>query len=316
MAPSDTELYQEIPPGTRVGGHYVIRELIGDGGMGSVYRATHEVIDMPVAIKVLDRELVTQPMVVVRFLQEARAASRVRHENIVEVTDFGETDEGRPYMVMEYLEGEVLSSTLRRDGPFTWDRTRPILLQVLAALQAAHEGNVIHRDIKPENVFRLRRMGSDDFVKVFDFGIAKVLMGDDGNPARPLTVEGRVLGTPAYMSPEQCLGEPLDARSDVYAAGILAFEMATGRPPFDADEPSVLLYNHVYHRMPKMSEVAPELGIPSRVDKLIQKALRKAPAERYESAHAFAEAILDEADAGSSSKWPGLRALLKRRTKK
>jgi eukaryotic-like serine/threonine-protein kinase len=303
-----------LPAGTRLGQNYVVREHLGGGGMASVYRGEHITLGRPVAIKVLSRALTTKPSVVVRFLQEARASSKVRHENVVEVTDFGETEHGRPFMVMEFLEGESLSATLRRQGPLPWERARPMLVQLLAALQAAHEHGVIHRDMKPENVFRISRMGSDDFLKVFDFGIAKVLLGDDGSPAKPLTIEGQILGTPAYMSPEQCLGDPVDARADLYAVGIIAYEMITGRPPFEGKETSKLLYDQVYSPMPDMSEVAPPgTKIDRRAEALVLRALEKDRDQRYATAQEFAEALL-AGDAGSTTGLlPVLRGLFRRR---
>ena len=303
-----------LPPGTRLARNYVIHERLGGGGMASVYRGEHVTIARPVAIKVLSRALCSKPSVIVRFLQEARASSKVRHENVVEVTDFGETDEGRPFIVMEYLEGESLKATLRREGPLPWDRARPMLLQLLAALQAAHVHEVIHRDMKPENVFRISRMGSDDFLKVFDFGIAKVLRGDDGNPAKPLTIEGQVLGTPAYMAPEQCLGDPVDARADLYAVGVIAYQMLTGHTPFAGDDTSTLLYNHVYTRVPSMREVAPQIAVDRGVEALVRKALAKDREERFATAQEFAEALLAGAS-GSSGLLPMLRGLFRRRSR-
>jgi serine/threonine protein kinase len=173
---------------------------------------------------------------------------------------------------------------------------------------------VIHRDIKPENVFRISRMGSDDFLKVFDFGIAKVLLGDDGSPAKPLTIEGQILGTPAYMSPEQCLGDPVDARADLYAVGIIAYEMLAGRPPFEGKETSKMLYDQVYSRIPDMSQVAPNVKVDRKVETLIRRALEKDRDERYGTAQEFAEALL-AGDAGSSGLLPVLRGLFRRRPK-
>jgi serine/threonine protein kinase len=302
-----------LPPGTRLAKSYVIRERLGGGGMASVYLGEHTTIGRPVAIKVLSRALTSKPSVVVRFLQEARASSKVRHENVVEVTDFGDTGDGRPFMVMEYLEGENLGDTLREQGPLPWERARPMLLQLLAALQAAHAHGVVHRDMKPENVFRISRMGSDDFLKVFDFGIAKVLLGDDGNPAAPLTIEGQILGTPAYMSPEQCLGDPVDARSDLYAVGVIAYEMITGRAPFVGKDTSKLLYDQVYTRLPDMGDVAPEtVKIDRRVEALVRRALEKDRDDRYATAQEFAEALL-AGDTVSTGLLPMLRSLFKRR---
>ena len=311
MSSHDPSLLQ---PGTRLGRRYVIRGHLGGGGMAQVYRGEHETIDRPVAIKVLAEDLARRPSVVVRFLQEAKASSKVRHENVVEVTDFGETDKGLPFMVMEFLEGECLDETLEREGPIPWDRARPMLLQILAALQAAHAHGVIHRDIKPANVFRVTQMGSPDFIKVFDFGIAKVLQ-PDGSPGNPLTIEGQVMGTPAYMSPEQCLGEKVDARSDLYAVGVIAYEMLTGEPPFVSEDSATLLYNQVYGKVRRMSEVAPDQNIDRGVESIVQRALAKHPKDRPASAQEFAEMLLEGPGKGSSGLMSSLRDLFRRRAR-
>jgi len=311
--PSAEVMSDVLPPGTRLAGRYIVREPLGQGGMAHVYRGDHDTIARPVAIKVLNRALSRQPSIVVRFMQEARASSKVRHENVVEVTDFGETDDGRPFMVMEFLEGEDLGRTLHRDGPLSWERARPILVQILAALQAAHDKSVIHRDMKPENVFRTRLMGSDDFIKVFDFGIAKVLLGDDGSPAQPLTLEGQVMGTPAYMSPELCLGETIDARSDLYAVGVIAYQMLTGRTPFRSDRSALILHHQVHQALPKMSETAPDVKVDRGIEQKIARALAKKRDDRYASAREFADALLvGTAPESSGGLLPGLRSLFRR----
>ncbi|MEM9455447.1 MAG: serine/threonine-protein kinase [Myxococcota bacterium] len=301
-----------FPAGTRLARRYVVRELLGDGGMAQIYRAEHETIGRPVAIKVLGARLARRPVVMVRFLQEARAASKVRHENVVEITDFGETEDGRPFMVMELLEGEDLGTTLRREGPLPWARAKPILVQVLAALEVAHAHGVIHRDIKPENIFRVSRMGSDDFIKVFDFGIAKILVDDEGGPTRPLTVDGVVLGTPAYMSPEQCLSRPIDARTDLYAVGVLAYEMLTGRPPFVGQASASLMFQHIYNPIPAMAQAAPEIRIGAEVEAIVGKALAKLPEDRFASARQMADALGIDPPGEPEPRRPGLRNLFRR----
>jgi serine/threonine protein kinase len=308
-----TPLPDVLPPGTRLADRYVVGELLGGGGMAQVYRGQHETIGRAMAIKVLTRDLAHEPSIVERFIQEARAASRIHHENVVEVTDFGETEDGRPFMVMEYLEGEDLGHTLAREGRLPWDRAQPILLQLLAALQAVHEQGVVHRDIKPENIFLLSRLGSSDFVKVFDFGIAKVLRYDapGGAPGgKSLTIKGQLIGTPPYMSPEQCLGEAVDARSDLYTVGVIAYELLTGRTPFVADSPARMLRMHVNDPVPPIAQIAPELEIDPAVDAILQRAMAKDRDERFSSGYELAKAILRDTPPSSSLLLPGLRQQL------
>jgi serine/threonine protein kinase len=302
----------ELPPGTRVGGRYVVKERIGSGGMAQVYRGEHTTIARQVAIKVLAAAYSKHPATVVRFLQEARAASQVAHENVVEVTDFGETETGQPFIVMEYLAGESLAATMVAEGPFEWSRAQPILLQILAALCAAHDHRVIHRDMKPGNCFRIERMGTVDFIKVLDFGIAKVLR-EDGTGIT-LTQQGTVMGTPDYMAPEQCRGTKVDARSDLYAVGVMAYEMLTGKLPFRADEAVDVMHMHVFEPPPPMREVAPHVEVPARVEALVRKVLAKDPDQRPASAGDLARALLSEGEPEPSGNrlMTGLRRLFGR----
>jgi len=311
---SSESSHDELAPGTRLGDRYVVRKLIGGGGMSQVYLAEHETLPRRVAIKVLDSSLCEQADVVERFVREAHASSTVQHENVVEVTDFGETKGGSPFMVMEYLDGEDLGETLIREGSFSWARARPILLQVLAALQAAHDQKVIHRDIKPENVFRISRMGSDDFIKVFDFGIAKVLVGDDtGLTSNHQTLSGHVMGTPAYMSPEQCIGEEVDARADLYSVGILAYQILTGTTPFHGDTRAEVMRAQVYDEPASLASVDADLKLGDHVERVVEKALRKKPSDRYASAWEFADALFEDIDLESSTLLPALHKLFRRR---
>jgi eukaryotic-like serine/threonine-protein kinase len=321
----------ELPAGTRLAERYVVRKLVGNGGMSQVYLAEHDSIARRVAIKILHRELLGQPAVLERFAHEARASSTVQHENVVEITDFGRTDDGRPFMVMEYLDGEDLGETLIREGPFSWARARPILLQILAALQAAHDEGVIHRDIKPENVFRISRMGSDDYVKVLDFGIAKVLARDPKaagaragtgagasasakvGSSSPRTLTGHVMGTPAYMAPEQCVGGPVDARADLYAVGVIAYQMLTGRTPFEGGTQAEIMQAQMFDPVPAMATVDPDLDLGESVEAVVRKALAKNPERRYASAFEFADALFEDIDLESSTLLPGLRSLFRRR---
>jgi serine/threonine protein kinase len=301
-----TLLPDVLPPGTRLADRYVVGELLGGGGMAQVYRGHHETIGRAMAIKVLTRDLAHEPSIVQRFLQEARAASRIHHENVVEVTDFGETEDGRPFMVMEYLEGEDLGHTLAREGRLPWDRVQPILLQLLAALQAVHEQGVVHRDIKPENIFLLSRLGSTDFVKVFDFGIAKVLRYDAPG-GKSLTIKGQLIGTPPYMSPEQCLGVDVDARADLYTVGVIAYELLSGRTPFESDDPVKILRMHVYEPVPAMANMAPHVTVDPMVEAVVRRALAKDRDERFSSANELARALLRDTPTSSSTLLPLLR---------
>ena len=211
---------------------YRLLKLIGEGGMGSVYQAEHITIGRKLAVKVLAQEYCDSPEVVARFLQEARTASMLHHEHIVDITDFGYTKQGLAFLTMEYLEGEDLATLLAREGRQPWARLRRIILQVCRALNAAHEKGIIHRDMKPDNCFRIKRGGNPDFIKILDFGIAKVISDGSitGRSDRPkmATEAGTLLGTPEYMAPEIARDQKADARVDVYALGILMYALLLG----------------------------------------------------------------------------------------
>ena len=204
--------------------------------MGAVYEGRHTVLGRAVAVKVLLEKFHDKTELVARLLQEARLASAIGHENIVDVTDFGTTADGRAFVVMEFLEGESLAQVVMRDAPLAVDRCLRIARQVASALGAAHGKGIVHRDVKPENVFLLRR-GEQDFVKVVDFGVSKAVKSrDDGADLMRLTRTGMVLGTPLYMSPEQARGgEDVDARADIWAMGVMLYECLTGEVPFRAN---------------------------------------------------------------------------------
>lgn len=283
--------FDPLPPGTRLGDRYVIEDLLGEGGMSRVYVGRHEKIDRKVAIKVLAPELAKEEKTTVRFLREARASSRIAHENVVAVTDFGEMEDGLPFMVMEFLEGELLSKTVLAESPMGWARAQQILLQILAALDAAHEVGVVHRDMKPGNCFRLDRLGIQDFIKVFDFGIAKLR---DDFTAVTLTRKGAVVGTPDYMAPEQCRGKTVDARTDLYAVSVIAFEMLTGRVPFVGRRPTDVMHAHVYEEAPQMREVFSGIDAPPGAEAIVRRGMMKDPEARFQSAKEFAQAIIDD----------------------
>lgn len=276
-----------IPYGV-VGDKYRLIRRIGTGGMGDVYLAEHMVIGKQVAVKFLRRELASDPTHAARFLQEARAASSIRHENVVDITDFGRTPDEQPFFVMELLEGESLRDLLSREGRLPWDRARDIILQVLDGLTAAHEKNVIHRDIKPENCFCSTRPGRKTHVKLLDFSIAKLT----GVEAASLTSTGAPIGTIYYMSPEQARGEKdIDIRTDVYSTGVMLYEMLSGDIPFNAENFYGVLYKIIHENAPSADMVDNDAELRQNVQSLLHRALAKDRSERFSSAFEFRQAI-------------------------
>lgn len=260
---------------------YRIRRKLAEGGMGVVYEGVHDTLGRTAAIKVLKPELCQSEEVIERFHQEARAVNSIRHENIVDIYDFGRDDFGRVFFVMEYLEGEPLSSRLRR-GPLSWGEAFPILDQTLRALKAAHEKGFVHRDLKPDNLW-LRQVDGKTWVKLLDFGIAKLVGGDE--PREKLTQTGSIIGTPHYMSPEQINGaRDIDQRTDLYAMGIILYEMFTGATPFGGDTLQAIMTGHLFKEAPRLAELPPMLGVPPPVAEIVERMLAKDPASRYESA--------------------------------
>lgn len=266
--------------GRIIADRYRLEARAGEGGIGAVYRARHLLIDRVVAIKILQPVRRGETHHRDWFLREARAANRVNHANIVDIYDFGDTEDGLYYLVMEYLEGEPLSHVIAR-GPIPLSRTVDILEQTCAAMARAHDLGVIHRDIKSDNVFLSERGGRHDFVKVFDFGLASLL-----HDAR-LAPEGAVFGTPEYMSPEQTRGEEATPSSDLYALGVLFFEMLTGRLPFVSADRREILKLHQEGVPPKLRQVQPDS--PAEAEKIIHKLLEKDPGRRYRDAHHLLE---------------------------
>ncbi len=279
--------------GTVLAGRYAVERRIGEGGMGLVYQARHREIDKPVAIKVLRDDLSGRPDVLARFRQEARSASRIGHENIVDISDFGETSRGASYFVMEFLEGEDLAMLMGREMIVAPERACAIVLQCCRALSATHAKGIVHRDIKPENIFLTTREGRTDFVKIVDFGIAKMSdIETEGAPGRKLTKTGMIFGTPEYMSPEQAAGKDLDHRVDIYALGIILFECVAGRVPFEGDTFMGVLTQHLFLEVPPIHEVYPEAEVTPELEQVIRKALAKDPDDRYQGADELAEAII------------------------
>jgi serine/threonine protein kinase/HD-like signal output (HDOD) protein len=270
-------------------GSFRVTGLLGEGGMGQVYGAEHVLIGRKAAIKVLASEVASDKDVVSRFFNEARAVNDIRHPNIVEVTDFGHVGT-QPYIVMELLEGETLESRMARVGVLDPVRAIQILSQVASAVGAAHEHGMVHRDLKPANIFLCQHPDYPDFVKVLDFGIAKLTATRD-QVAGHRTACGAIIGTPAYMSPEQCLGDAnLDHRSDIYALGVLTYQMMTGRRPFDADTAGRLIILHVQATPPDPCTINPAL--PAPIGAVILRALEKQREQRFASMREFREALL------------------------
>jgi serine/threonine protein kinase len=259
--------------GKVIDGRYEIQQRVGEGGMGVVYKARQMSIDRIIALKMLNQQMQGDQTWVQRFYNEAKACSRLQHPNTIRMFDFGQTQEGRLFMTMEFLDGQSLRDALQR-GPIAPQRVIKILIQCCASLAEAHSIGIIHRDIKPDNVFLLNMAGSPDFVKLLDFSVAKLLEGD-----RMKTQAGVVFGTPQYMSPEQGRGLPLDARSDLYALGVLAFEMLTGNVPFNDDNPMTVIQMHLHGAIPPMPD-----SIPYSVQAVVRRAMEKDASRRYQSA--------------------------------
>jgi serine/threonine-protein kinase len=276
-------------------GHYVALSLLGKGGMGAVYLAEQPRIGKRVAIKVLNPPYANDPAALRRFFHEAQLVNRIGHENIIDVLDFAEDEGGLPYLVMELLEGEPLGARLRR-GRLDEGTARRIGAQVARALAAAHAISVVHRDLKPDNVFLCRRGSQADFVKLLDFGIAK--LGGELGARERLTRTGSLIGTPLYISPEQIEGRPVDARTDVYALGCILFEMVVGRPPFlptpGPEALPSLFAGHLREPPPSLTALAP--GISPGYAALVSACLAKAPSDRPASADLVA-AVLERAPA-------------------
>jgi hypothetical protein len=276
--------------GRTLPGGYVILDLVGIGGMGRVYRAEQTNLGRTVAVKIIHPHLVGEENAAARFITEARAASRLNHPNSVGVIDFGKTEDGQLYLVMEFLRGKDLARVQYEEGPLSFRRIVSILKQVLAALSEAHHLGIIHRDLKPENVILEQIRTGGDFVKVVDFGLAKMrIEAVQSN----ITSPGIVCGTPEYMSPEQGRGDPLDARSDLYAVGVIFYQLLTGRLPFEAESPTQVVLMHITEQPEDPRAVVPERSIPSLLADVCLMALAKDPNHRFGNADEFAEALGD-----------------------
>ena len=276
--------------GTTLGGRYYVRRLCGEGAMGRVYEAHHIDIGRRVAIKVLHASFHTSADLVERFRREARAASKIGHANIVDVTDSGTTPDGAFYFVMEFLDGTNLEELIDANGPLPVERALLITAQITRALEAAHAADVIHRDLKPANVMLVNRKGEDDFVKVLDFGISKDLDLAQGEHGAALTRPDVAIGTPVYMAPEQAAGRPANALTDVYATGGLLYEMLTGCPPCAGTDAIDVLHKKANEDPVAIATLRPDL--PREVERLVTRALSRAPRDRHASMNAMKEHVL------------------------
>jgi serine/threonine-protein kinase len=261
--------------GTTFDGRYKNEKPLGEGGMGVVYLARHKVIDKKVAIKVLRADLAKDREIVDRFVQEARSASSIGNPHIVDISDFGDLPDGSTYFVMEYLEGLPLTKHIEQK--LDMRRLCEVALQISDGLAAAHEAGIVHRDLKPDNVYLVPRGAQKDFVKILDFGIAKV----SNSGTTKLTRAGAVFGTPHYMSPEQAAGHPVDHRADIYSLGIIMYEMAAGQLPFNADNFMGILTQHMYKAPVPIRALVNNTDCPPGLEAIVQKCLSKKPEQRY-----------------------------------
>jgi len=276
--------------GAVVGERYRIVSRIGVGGMGAVYRAEHTMMRRDLAIKVLLSELGGREEFARRFEREAESASRLAHPNIITVTDFGRTPDGSLFLAMEFLAGDSLTSVIDQ-GPLPRERALAIIRQILRALDHAHGAGVVHRDLKPDNIMLVERDGQRDVVKILDFGIAKVTEPASGQEV--LTQAGVIFGTPEYLSPEQAVGEAVDARADLYAAGVILYEMLAGRRPFESEDKVKIISMHLSHAPPRIREANPTVDVPFALEQVVLQALEKHRENRFASATAFLQALED-----------------------
>lgn len=260
--------------GTTIDGRYLVERVLGEGGMGLVYRAKHIVLNKLLAVKVLRPDVSRDEEIITRFRQEAQSASAIGNQHIIDISDFGTLPDGSTYFVMEYLDGADLTKVIEQQSPLEPSRIIYIAKQLCDALFAAHEAGIVHRDLKPDNIYLIKRGNDTNFVKVLDFGIAKV-----GGTSSKLTRAGQVFGTPHYMSPEQCAGTGVDHRTDIYAIGIILYEMITGRTPFDADNLMGILTKHLYEAPVPPSQIRPDC--PKDLESVVMRCIAKKQDERY-----------------------------------
>jgi serine/threonine protein kinase len=289
--------------GRTLNNRYIVKRKIGEGGFGAVFEGMQVATERPVALKMLHPQSVSDPTVVARFRREAEACSRLRSPHTVIIYDFDQTEDGVLYLAMELVRGRSLQDIQRALGTIPVDRCLGILDQVAEALGEAHDRGIVHRDMKPENIMVEEREGQD-FVKVLDFGIAKIVSGDSGKAGPALTAIGQTVGTLEFMSPEQLRGKSLDGRSDIYALGMVAYEMLTGELPFKKTKNATeIIQFHLQTPPPPPSSLKPESEIPPAVDELVQKMCAKSRDDRYANAdqlRGHIEATLAATDVGAT----------------
>jgi serine/threonine-protein kinase len=297
--------------GDLIGGRYEIISTLGEGGMGTVYRVRQVLLNKEFALKTLHSSRVSE-VTLRRFQQEARASFALEHPSIISVKDFGVTDDGTPYLTMELLEGETLSARLKRTGPLPVDEAVPIFIQLCQGIAFAHERGIVHRDIKPGNIMLLKGDGTESSAtaKILDFGIAKVTQ-EETNEAQSITRTGEIIGSPLYMSPEQCAGLKVDKRSDIYSLGCVFFEALTGCPPFIGENALGTMIKHQNERAATLRDASLGATFPERIERIIASMLEKRPEDRCSDLNSVTEVLLETSPSipnGRPTKSPGLAA--------
>lgn len=306
--------------GTLLNGTYDVQEVVGRGGMGCVYKARDVLMERTVAIKMLHAHLAQDQPSIQRFQQEARAASAINHPNVITAYDFGISETNQPYLIMDFLQGKSLSATIDESNGLEYSRAIHIFAQTCDALHVAHTKGVIHRDLKPSNIMIVQNRDDPDFVKIVDFGIAK-LLPHSGKQSQNLTQTGELFGSPLYMSPEQFLGKTLDVRTDIYAMGCVMFEALIGRPPFSGEHVLETMHRHIHEPPTKFSVARPDLKIPAKLEAIVMRALEKEPDARYQTMAELRDAILLTIEGAKDTRTLGarlqsIRSQLKRARKK
>jgi serine/threonine protein kinase len=302
LSPADAQAPEDSIIGQTLGGKYKVIRLIGEGGMGAVYEGEQQLgtTKRKVAVKTLHAHLSRDPKVKARFEREVGTVAELEHPNTIQVYDFGSNADGILYIVMEFLHGQSLAKVLEKEGPMPADRVERIMQQIGGSLEEAHGRGIVHRDLKPDNVVLVDRAGKKDFVKVLDFGIAKRSQEMDANEQK-LTQQGTVLGTPPYMSPEQFAARPIDARSDIYSLGVMAYEMLTGKLPFAANTAWEWATQHMTQAPIPLESHAEGMRAPEAMRAAIGRALAKAPDDRFATVKEFIDAFSGASPPGAAA---------------